>query len=93
MYESMDEVKEGTSIACKFKVITMLDTFGRLPGLSDTPLAGPGEYESLGVVKVRDKEKRLVELEDTKSRRTFVVGYDDLWDIDDVDWNDPLVTD
>lgn len=92
MYDSIDDVKVGSSVACKFKTFTMLDTFGRPPGLSDTPLKGPGEYESLGVIKTRDSEQRLVEVEDTKSKRVFVVSYDDCWDIDDVEWNEPLVT-
>ena len=92
MYDSIADVKEGTSIACKFKVHTMLDIMGRPPGLSDTPLRGPGDYESLGVIMKRDTEKQLVELEDTKSKRCFVVSWDDCWDIDDVDWNEPLVT-
>ena len=77
MYDSIDDVKVGSSVACKFKTFTMLDTFGRPPGLSDTPLKGPGEYESLGVIKTRYSEQRLVEVEDTKSTRVFVVSYDD----------------
>ena len=36
------KVEVGKSYACKFKVEHMLDTFGRIPGLSDTPLAGLG---------------------------------------------------
>jgi hypothetical protein len=87
---TMDELEEGKSYACKFKVETMLDTFDRPVGLSDTPIKGPGNYEGLGVIKTRDKETRLVELEDTGSRRNFVVSFDDCWDIDDVEWNEPL---
>ena len=37
-----EDIQPGKSYACKFKVEMMLDTFGRPPGLSDTPLAGPG---------------------------------------------------
>lgn len=87
---TMQDLDEGNSYACKFKIITMLDTFGRPPGLSDTPLKGPGEYESLGIIKRRDLEQQLVELEDTKSRKTFVAKFEDCWDIDDIEWNDPL---
>ena len=39
---TIDQIVPGKSYACKFKVETMLDELGRPPGLSDTPLAGPG---------------------------------------------------
>lgn len=87
----IEDIVVGESYACKFRVTTMLDALGRpAPNLSDTPLKGPGEYESLGVIKVRDVEQKLVELEDTKSKKSFVVTWDDCWDIDTVDWQDPL---
>jgi hypothetical protein len=85
---TIEEVQTGKSYACKFKVETMLDNLGRLPGLSDTPLAGPGLYESLGVLMQRDIEKRLVKLKDEKSSKEFVVSFDDIWDIDEVEWVD-----
>ena len=85
------DVEVGKSYACKFRATVMLDELGRpAPNLSDVPLAGPGEYESLGVIKVRDVEQELVELEDTKTSRTFVVPWEDIWDIDTVEWQDPL---
>ena len=85
------DVEVGKSYACKFRATVMLDELGRpAPNLSDVPLAGPGEYESLGVIKVRDTEQELVELEDTKTSRTFVVPWEDIWDIDTVEWQDPL---
>jgi hypothetical protein len=86
----IEDIKPGNSYAAKFKVETMLDTYGRIPGLSDTPLAGVGIYEGLGVLLARDVDKRLVELQDEKSRKKFVVSYDDIWDVDDVDWVEPL---
>ena len=87
----MEEIETGKSYACKFRVTTMLDTLGRpAPNLSDTPLAGPGEYESLGGIKIRDVEQKLVELEDTKTQKSFIVSWDNCWDIDTVDWQEPL---
>ena len=68
----IEDVKPGQSYACKFRVETMLDTFGRIPGLSDTPLKGVGTYEGLGVLMSRDMKSRLVELEDEKSKKKFV---------------------
>ena len=88
------EIKDivvGESYACKFRATVMLDELGRpAPNLSDVPLAGPGEYTGLGVIKIRDVEQRLVELEDTETKRTFVVAWEDCWDVDTVEWQDPL---
>lgn len=87
MYK-IEDIEPGKSYGCMFKVTTMLDTFGRPPGLSDTPLAGPGLYESFGIIQVRDLESKQVELYDEKSRKTFRVSFDDIWDIDDVEYVD-----
>ena len=88
MMYNIEDIQPGKSYGCKFKVTTMLDTFGRPPGLSDTPLKGPGLYESFGIIQVRDLQTRLVELYDEKSRKTFRVSFDDIWDIDDVEYVD-----
>jgi hypothetical protein len=80
------DITPGESYACKFRVETMLDTLGRPPGLSDTPLKGVGTYEGLGVLIARDLEQQLVKLKDEKSSKEFVVPFDNIWDIDTVDW-------
>ena len=83
------DIKEGESYACKFKVDTMLDERGRPhPNLSDIPLRGPGVYEGLGILLKRDTKTELVELQDEKTKKTFVVPFADIWDIDTVDWID-----
>ena len=83
------DITPGNSYACKFKVETMLDTLGRpAPNLSDTPLQGNGLYESIGVLMQRDIDQRLVKLQDEKSKKEFVVSFDDIWDIDEVEWTD-----
>lgn len=83
----IQDITPGESYACKFRVETMLDEFGRPPGLSDTPLKGVGTYEGVGVLLQRDLDQRLVKLQDEKSRREFVVSFDDIWDIDTVEWS------
>ena len=81
------DITPGESYACKFRVETMLDTLGRpAPNLSDTPLKGPGVYESFGVLKQRDTEQELVIVVDEATNREFVVAFEDLWDIDTVEW-------
>ena len=86
---TIDQIEEGGSYACKFKVEVMLDMNDKPhPNLSDTPLKGPGVYEGLGIINVRDTKSQLVELQDEKSKKTFVVPFSDIWDIDTVDWVD-----
>ena len=87
------EITPGNSYACKFKVKTMLDTLGRpAPNLSDTPLKGEGMYEGIGVLMQRDTEQELVRLKDEKSSKEFVVPFSDIWDVDEIEWVDPLET-
>lgn len=85
------DITPGNSYACKFKVKTMLDDLGRpAPNLSDRPLKGTGLYEGIGVLMQRDSDQRLVKLQDEKSKKEFVVSFDDIWDIDTVEWEEPL---
>jgi len=86
----IEDIEVGKSYACKFKTETMVDTYGRIPSLSDTPLAGVKMYEGLGILVQRDTGKRLVKVQDEKSSKEFVVGFDDIWDIDEIEWTDPL---
>ena len=87
----IEDVTPGKSYACKFKVKTMLDTFGRpAPNLSDQPLKGPGEYEGFGPITTRDMQSKHVKVLDEKSSKEFVVPFSDIWDVDDVEWVDPL---
>lgn len=87
----IEDITPGKSYACKFRVETMLDEFGRPPGLTDTPLAGVKMYESLGVLIQRDTEQRLVKLQDEKSKKEFVVSFDDIWDVDEVEWQEDVL--
>ena len=85
----IEDVEVGRSYGCKFKVTTMLDSMGRpAPNLSDVPLKGPGEYKGFGVIQVRDLKSRMIELYDTKARKQFVVSFDDIWDVDEVEYTD-----
>tara|TARA_B100001057_G_scaffold456469_1_gene503893 strand:+ start:280 stop:552 length:273 start_codon:yes stop_codon:yes gene_type:complete len=87
----IEDITPGKSYACKFRVETMVDTFGRIPGLSDTPLAGLKLYEGLGILIQRDSEKRLVKLQDEKSKKEFVISFDDIWDVDEVEWEENVL--
>lgn len=88
MYK-IEDIETGKSYGCKFKVTTMLDALDRpATNLSDQPLKGPGVYEGFGVIQTRDLKAQLVELYDTTARKTFVVDFKDIWDIDDVEYTD-----
>ena len=83
------EITPGNSYACKFRVETMLDDFGRpAPNLSDVPLKGIGKYEGFGILMQRDLNKELVKLQDQKSKKEFVVPFHDIWDVDEIEWVD-----
>ena len=88
---AIEDITPGESYACKFRVETMLDTLGRpAPNLSDVPVKGVGMYEGIGVLMQRDMDQRLVKLKDDKSSKEFVVSFDNIWDIDVIEWTDPL---
>jgi len=36
----------------------------------------------------RDMDQRLVKLKDEKSSKEFVCPFDDIWDVDEVIWQD-----
>jgi len=83
----IEDITPGKSYACKFRTTTMLDDLGRpAPNLSDVPLKGPGVYEGFGVLTTRDLDSRLVKLIDEKSSKEFTVSFDDIWDVDTVEW-------
>ena len=88
---NIEDITPGKSYACKFRVETMLDALGRpAPNLSDQPLAGVKMYEGIGVLMQRDLDQKLVKLKDEKSSKEFVCSFDDIWDIDEVEWENAI---
>jgi hypothetical protein len=47
------------------------------------------DYEGIGLLLTRDLEQKLVKLKDTESLMEFVVPFDNIWDIDYVNWTEP----
>lgn len=87
---TIETITPGNSYACKFRVETMLDTLGRpAPNLSDVPVKGVGVYEGVGILLQRDMDQRLVRLKDERSSAEFVVDFDNIWDVDTIEWRDP----
>lgn len=94
MTYTIQDCTPGTSWACEFRVTTWLDHTGtptqpnKNLNLGETPTCTPGEYSSLGIIRTRDLENLLVELEDTQSDQVFVVAVDDCWAFDRVEYAD-----
>ena len=85
------DITAGESWACRFSVQAMIcedgslyDSTGVAPG--QTVEAAPGTYHGVGVIVKRDLDAELLELRDTESGKTFVVGFADVTDIDRVEW-------
>lgn len=80
-----EDITPGKSYACKFKAEMMLDIYGRPPGLSDTPLKGPGWYEGFGLIQTRDSVAKLFEIIDQESNKKMIVPWEQCWDIDEAE--------
>ena len=65
----------------------MLDQDGNLSD-GEGSIFELGTYEGLGIIITRDTEQRLVKVKDQASSKEFVVSYDSIWDVDDVEWAD-----
>lgn len=81
------DIRAGESYACYFTVrdipLDEYDRPGGLYSLSDLPVKRTGDYEGFGPILKRDTEKRLFECQDTtRTKRTWVVSWDDVRDID-----------
>ena len=96
---TIESITAGESWACRFRVQTFVDAQGQPVDTRNLQIgeavkdAEPGWYEGVGVVQVRDRNHKLVELWDRDLDRTWVVGWDDCWDIDTVEWLDAAHTD
>lgn len=44
--------------------------------------------EKFGLILQRDVEQKLVKIQDVTSAEQYVVTFDDIWDIDEVEWVD-----
>lgn len=89
---TLEEIVAGESWACRFKTTTFVNNEGKPVqaqlNIGQAHPGKPGTYEGLGVIEVRDTEKRLVQVYDVESHQRFTVNFDDCWDVDRVDWTD-----
>ena len=91
--QTIQDITAGESWACRYRTTTFLAANGA-PVLQKNLQLGqahpgaPGEYESIGIIQVRDREREVVQLEDVESHQQFVVDYADCWDIDRIEWQE-----
>jgi len=80
------EIKTGDSYACRFRIDTVLDDTGQPANPQDNKPSKIGTYESLGIIVKRDTEAKLVKVLDETTRREFIIPFDNIWDIDTIEW-------
>ena len=82
---NIETITPGKSYTCKFvKRNIPLDRHGRPGGMlswADLPIERYGDYTSQGELSARDTNTRLVEVVENNTNKTFVVGFDDVWDL------------
>lgn len=87
---NLDEITVGESWACKFRTTTFVNDEGKPIEanlqIGESHPGHPDTYEGLGVIEVRDIEKKLVQVYDVDCQKRFTVKFEDCWDIDRVDW-------
>lgn len=66
----------------------MIDIKDITPGESYACRFRLGEYESLGILLVRDMDQSIVKLKDTKTNMEFIVPFSNIWDVDEIEWTD-----
>ena len=87
----IQQVIEGKSNACKLSDTTACDVEGNpTPNLTGNTDIENKIYESLGIIVQRDLTYSLVRLIDEPSKLQFVVPFDKIWDIDEIEWVDEI---
>lgn len=91
---TIEDCTAGESWGCHFRMHTFVNKEGKPINTTNLAIgqpvknATPGIYEGFGVIQKRDVEKRLVEIWDTELKRTWIVSWNDCWNIDRVEWQE-----
>jgi hypothetical protein len=85
----ISDIEPGKSYACYFKTAELVDERGNavIERESQKP-AKIIQREIFGIIKTRDLQQQLVEILDQETGKTYVVGWEDCWDVDEVEWHD-----
>lgn len=86
----IEDITVGESWACEFTTTTFLDENGAPVSVNlqvgQSHPGAPGAYTSVGVIQVRDTDNRTVRLQDTRTEQIFVVSWDNIRNVDRVEW-------
>ena len=64
----------------------MIDVLDIQPGESYACKYKVNDEEKFGLILLRDVEQKLVKIQDLASADQVVVSFDDIWDVDEVEW-------
>lgn len=64
----------------------MIEIKDLTPGESYACRFRVNDYQGIGLLLTRDNDQKLVKLKDTATRLEHVVPFEDIWDIDHVNW-------
>lgn len=86
----IEDIKAGRSYACYFRTTELVDIDGH-PVIDQNNQVAEKivQREVFGVIKTRDPHQQLVEIVDQETGKTYVVGWEDCWGVDEVEWHDP----
>lgn len=85
----MRDIEAGRSYACRFRTAELVDINGEpVVDKQSQTAASMRPREGFGIIKTRDEAQQLVEVIDTDSEKVYVVGWEDCWDIDEVEWHE-----
>ena len=64
----------------------MIDVLDIQPGEGEEGKYKVNDEEKFGLILLRDVEQKLVKIQDLASADQVVVSFDDIWDVDEVEW-------
>lgn len=91
MSMNIDDIPQGESWAVTYWVECLVDPDGnptQARHLGERITATIGRRTGIGIIKTRDRTNRLLELIDSETGATVVVGYDQTERPEPVEWQD-----
>lgn len=84
---NIEDVTTGESWGCYFTAVDLLQDGKPVQEGESTDTAKPGVFESFGIIKTRDLENKLLEVIDSQSQKVYVVSWEDVRDVDRIEWH------
>jgi hypothetical protein len=85
----ISDIEPGKSYACYFRTAELVDSHSNPITDGNSQSAEKViQREIFGVIKTRDLQQQLVEVIDQETGKSYVVGWEDCWDVDEVEWHD-----